>query len=108
MRFCRSVKQISRTVFALFFALIASGINISSLVQAQEKNTVDLSRFELLDTYSGWVLLNGHLFWSSNAGQSWKEIGPSILPGVFVQDVEFQDVSTGWALWTTANSVGGA
>jgi photosystem II stability/assembly factor-like uncharacterized protein len=108
MRFCPSVKQISRTLFALFFALIASGINISSLVRAQEKSTVELSRFELLDTDSGWVLLDGHLFWTSNAGQSWKEIGPSIPPGAFVEDVEFQDVSTGWALWTTANSAGGA
>src|SRR4030095_12821248 len=55
-----------------------------------------------------WVWLDQHLFWTSDAGHIWDEIGPSIPPGALVQDVEFKDVNTGWIIWTTANSEGGA
>jgi photosystem II stability/assembly factor-like uncharacterized protein len=108
MRFELPVKKIIRSVFALFFAVVGSGVNGSALAQAQEKNPVDLSRFELLTTNTGWVLLDAHVFWTSNGGKTWEEIGPSIPSGAFVQDVEFKDGNTGWVLWTTANPDGGA
>jgi len=102
------IKIIIRFVFALSFAVTVLGINVSSLVYAQDKSTLNLSKFELLTVDSGWVLLEGHLFWTSNGGQTWEEIGPLIPSGAFVQDVEFKDANTGWVLWTTANSDGGA
>ncbi|HJR80937.1 MAG TPA: glycoside hydrolase domain-containing protein [Anaerolineales bacterium] len=66
------------------------------------KTEVHLERFDLLTATSGWVLLDQHLFWTSDAGQSWEEIGPSIPSGALIQDVRFIDSNTGWLLWTSS------
>ena len=97
---------ICRVVFALSFAIVASGINPSSTVKAQPAHPVNLVQFDLLTASSGWVLLDQHVFWTSDAGQAWQEIGPSIPPGALVQDVEFKDASMGWVLWSIANPDG--
>jgi len=108
MRFHVLIRQLSRLVFALSFAIIVFGISPSTFVQAQDESPVNLFRFDVLTTNSGWILLERHLFWTSNAGQTWEEIGPSIPLGALVQDVEFKDANTGWLLWTTANFDGNA
>jgi photosystem II stability/assembly factor-like uncharacterized protein len=108
MHFEDPIKKIIRLVLALSFAVIVSGVNPSIFVQAQNKNTSNFSRFELLTVSSGWVLLEGHLFWTSDVGQTWREIGPSIPNDALIQDVEFKDADTGWILWTIANPDGGA
>jgi photosystem II stability/assembly factor-like uncharacterized protein len=94
----------------LAFALvvIVFGQNPLLSVQAEEKHTINLSRFELLTTGSGWVLLDRHLFWTSDAGQTWEEIGPSIPSDASVQDVQFKDEAMGWILWTVTNPDGSA
>src|SRR6185295_6081583 len=101
MRFQFLVAKLSRLIFALSFTVIVSGINTSVLVQAQDKNSFSLFKFELLTTNSGWVLLDQHLFWTSDRGQTWHEIGPSIPSYALIQDVEFKDANTGWVLWTS-------
>ena len=106
MRFPPRVAQLSRLVLAFSLAAIVT-VRASSLsVQAQELYTVNVSRFGLLTASSGWVLLNGHLLWTSDAGQTWEEIGPSIPSDASVQDLEFKDEDTGWLLWTLASPDG--
>ncbi|MGE5376761.1 MAG: glycoside hydrolase domain-containing protein, partial [Bacteroidota bacterium] len=75
-------------------------------VQAQVSNQAALDKFDLLTTTSGWVLLGGHLFMTSNSGQTWQEIGPSIPAGAQVQDVSFLNGSTGRMLWMLTNPDG--
>ena len=108
MRFQFLVTKLSKPIFALSFAVIVSGINPSVFVQARDKPPINLFKFELLTANSGWVLLDQHLFWTPDAGQTWHEIGPSIPVGALIQDVEFRDAHTGWVLWTIANSDSGA
>src|SRR4026207_60129 len=108
MRFSVPITQLSRIVFALSFVVIGSGINSSSMVLAQDQGLVGPIRFNMLTNNSGWILLDRQLFWTSDAGQTWDEIGPSIPSAALVQDVEFKDANTGWIIWTMPNSDGSA
>ena len=92
----------------LFFVVIASEMNFMPSVHAQDQAQAGLDQFDALTESSGWVLLDRGLFWTSDAGQSWEAIGPSIPSDATVQDVEFINPNTGWMLWTTANQDGAA
>ena len=98
MYFPYSMKKLIRVILAISFAALTSGWNSSPIVHTQEQRQVDPDQFDLLTTTSGWVLLGDHLFWTSDAGASWKEISPSLPPEAEVQDVQFTDPQTGWAL----------
>src|SRR6185503_14013928 len=104
MRFHAPVAQLIRVVFALSFAIAVTGIKTSLMVKAQDDHPANLAQFDLLTASSGWVLLDQQIFWTLDAGQSWQEVGPSIPAGALVQDVEFKDASTGWIVWTIANT----
>lgn len=92
----------------MLIVVVVSEAGFASIVNAQEQVKTQLDQFEMVDELSGWVLLESHLFWTSDAGQSWEEIGPSVPSTALVQDVEFIDPNTGWMLWTTANDDGTA
>jgi photosystem II stability/assembly factor-like uncharacterized protein len=104
MYFPLFMKRLVHVIFALSFTALTSGWN--SISATQER--MDIRQFDLLTEDSGWILLNGHLFRTSDAGRSWEEITPAIPAGTEVQDVQFIDVNTGWVLWTTFDSSGGA
>jgi photosystem II stability/assembly factor-like uncharacterized protein len=107
MRFQVPITQLSRFILAFALAALSSGINLS-FVQAQSQSMAPLDQFERLTTTSGWILLGQKLFWTSDAGGTWKNIGPSLPSEGSIQDVEFIDDSRGWVLWTTADSEGSA
>ncbi len=100
MRFHIPITQLSKVIFALSFTAIVFGISPSSLVGAQDKNPVNMLQFDRLTASSGWLLLDQQLFWTSDKGHNWSEIGPLIPIGASVQDVEFIDADTGWMLWS--------
>jgi hypothetical protein len=100
------MKQLIRVVFALSFAAVASGLNSSPFARAQAQ--VNPAQFDLLTASSGWVLLGGHLFSTSDAGQTWKEISPALSSDASIQDIQFIDAHTGWMLWTTIDPGSGA
>ena len=106
MHFRSRMKQWIHIAFALSFAAGASGLNPLALARAQEQ--VDLRQFDMLTASSGWVLLGGHLFSTSDAGQTWNEIGPSLSSDASIQDIQFIDAHTGWMLWTTIDPGRGA
>ncbi len=91
-------------MLALFLLLAVFSTNDLPDVQALEQ--VDLSKFNFLNASSGWILLDQHLFWTSDAGQTWREISPAIPTDATIQDVKFIDSNHGWVLWTTSNSDG--
>ena len=88
------------------FTVLASGFGVNSTIQTTNTNQIHLNQFDLMAESSGWVLLDGHLFRTSDAGQTWSEISPSIPVEAAVQDVEFIDSNTGWMLWMTINPDG--
>jgi len=99
--------SVSRFILACALAALSSGTNLSH-VQAQHQSTATLDQFERLTASSGWILLDEKLFWTSDAGGTWRNIGPSLPPEALVQDVKFLDDSLGWVLWTTVSSDGTA
>src|SRR6185503_4910557 len=106
MRFRGFVTKINRLVVILLFMTLVSGINLITPAQAQNQNSVNLERFDMLTTTSGWVLLGQQLFWTSDAGNTWNEISPSLPSDASVQDVDFVDADTAWVLWSVANPEG--
>ena len=90
------------------FTILASGFMASPSVQVEGGKQPRLEKYDLMAETSGWVLLGGQLFWTSDAGQTWEEISPAIPVDATVQAVEFIDPNTGWVLWTTANQDGTA
>ena len=110
MHFHIPIKKLSRLIVALSISAAAFQLHFlpSTQVRAQAQEQVDLRQFDMLTTGSGWILLDRHLFWTSNAGQSWNEISPPIPAEASIQDVEFIDPDMGWVLWTTGNFDGSA
>ncbi|HSJ88952.1 MAG TPA: PQQ-dependent sugar dehydrogenase, partial [Anaerolineales bacterium] len=86
--------------------VLVSGLHVNPTWQTTSTNPTLLNQFDLITETTGWVLLDGQLFWTSDGGQSWDEIGPSIPVDAAVQDVQFFDSNTGWILWMTPNSDG--
>ncbi|HKY55095.1 MAG TPA: hypothetical protein VJM08_12350, partial [Anaerolineales bacterium] len=72
----------------------------------QAENPIDLDQFDLMTGSSGWILLDRKLFWTSDAGQTWTEIGPSFPGDASVVDVRFIDSNIGWVLVTLPNPDG--
>jgi glycoside hydrolase-like protein len=103
-----SVKQLCGLIFVFAFTLVSSGFNSSPAHQAEAENQVHVDQFDMMTESFGWVLLDRHLFQTSDAGQTWNEISPSISSDASIQDVEFIDTHTGWMLWTATDSDGGA
>src|SRR6185436_2785604 len=108
MHFYVSVKQLYSLIFAFSFTLVLSGFNSRPVYQAQDGNQVHFDRFDRMTDSSGWVLFNRQLFWTSDAGQTWTEISPSIPGDASVEDVQFIDPNMGWLLVTVPNPEGGA
>ena len=100
MSFRSFVTPLSRAIFALSIVMTISGIHPVFPVEAQQIPPATLIQFDLQTADSGWVLLDQHLFNTSDAGQTWQEVGPSLPVGAVVQDVELQDARLGWVLWT--------
>ncbi len=102
------VKQSYRLIFAFSLILLASGFNSKPGLQVNNNDQVRLEQFDLLTDTSGWVLLDKQLFWTSDAGQTWREIGPALPTDAFVEDVKFIDATLGWVLLSTINPEGSA
>ncbi len=95
-----------RLFLSLLLVVLVSGVNFTPFVQADNLYQPRIDQFDLVTGSSGWVLLGQDLFWTSDSGATWEEIGPSIPVVAKVQDVEFDDFDNGWILWTTSNSDG--
>jgi len=106
MLFRFRVAQFGRLI--LLLSVIASGVGFISPVRAQDKTQIELRQFDLLTASSGWVLLDQKIFWTSDVGQTWDDISPSLPSGAVIQDVQFKDSELGWVLFTTLNPQGGA
>jgi glucose/arabinose dehydrogenase len=100
------LNKISYLLVILPALLLTSGPNRYPIQQNNDEGQTPAIEFDLLTETSGWVLLDSELFWTSDSGQSWNEINPSIPADVVVQDVEFIDADTGWILWMTVSSAG--
>jgi photosystem II stability/assembly factor-like uncharacterized protein len=103
-----SILKIFKFILIVSISMFSSGIDVRAVSQKENTNQFPLEQFDLLTELSGWILVDRELFWTSDSGQSWDTISPSIPTGVIVQDVEFIDVDTGWILWTTGNVDGSA
>ena len=99
-------KKICYVILILSITILASGFNATPARQPNNADQNHINEFDLMTDASGWVLLDTHLFWTTDAGQTWAEISPSIPPYATVQDVEFIDLNTGWMLWTTMDNDG--
>jgi len=75
-------------------------------MQSIDNNRVHVNQFDMLSATSGWVLLGQHLFWTHDAGQTWKETGPFIPTDAVVMDVEFINSEMGWMLFSTIDPNG--
>src|SRR6185503_19861464 len=103
-----SVQQLCNLVFVSAFTLVPSGFNSSPAYQEKDEYQVHLDQFDMMTDSSGWVLSDRQLFWTSDAGQTWTEISPSIPGDASVDDVQFIDPNMGWLLVTVPNPEGGA
>ena len=103
-----SIKRLCSLFFVFSFALVLSGFNSGPALQVQVEKQVHLDQFDRMTESSGWVLIDRQLFWTSDAGQIWTEISPSIPADASVEDVQFIDSNRGWLLSTTRDPDGGA
>ena len=53
---------------------------------------------KLITPTSGWILAGRKIFWTDTAGQSWKEITPSLTSTQALDSAYFFDADHGWAV----------
>jgi hypothetical protein len=109
MRLCSLTRHLNRKLaFALVISIVLSGLGFVPFVHAQDQEQINLDQFDRLTASTGWILMDQHIFWTSDAGQTWKDIRPAVPVNALLQDVEFIDSKSGWMLWTTPNPDGSA
>ncbi len=60
---------------------------------------------KLITRNTGWALMPGGLFWTTDFGQDWRRITPPLKPaGTEMASVFFLNTSTGWVLLRTSHS----
>src|SRR3990172_10758512 len=101
-----SANRVYSLILVLPFIFLASSINVAQPIQSVDNNRVHLGQFDMLSATSGWVLLGQDLFWTHDAGQTWKETGPFIPADAVVMDVEFINSEMGWMLFSTIDPNG--
>lgn len=106
MRFRLFTTPLLRVILTFVCTAQLFGTSSLSPVQAQGNEQISLEKFDLLTATQGWLLVGQRLFRTSDGGQTWHEISPSIPSDAVVQDIAFTDSNTGWMLWTTAASDG--
>ena len=99
---------LQRTILILALSLTILELTPSQSALAQEETAVALDQFALIDETSGWILSDESLFWTSDMGETWSEIGPPIPAGAVVQALEFLHADTAWVLWSRAEADGSA
>jgi photosystem II stability/assembly factor-like uncharacterized protein len=92
----------------LLLVVVVAGVGSISPVRAEDQGHASLSQFDLLTGSSGWVLLDGRSFRTSDAGQTWDDISPALPSGGAIRNVHFMDSGLGWVLFTTPDPNGGA
>ena len=82
--------QAKRTCFALLFPL--------TLFFCAHGSAQKIESMKLLTPNVGWVSTADNLFWTTDAGQHWRNITPKLSPAQNIDSVFFLDTSHGWAL----------
>jgi hypothetical protein len=82
--------QTQRTQIALFLALLTC---CGTIAWAQFYREIQSMKWMTADT--GWASNDRHVFWTTDAGKHWKDIGPRIKPGQNIDAVFFLDTSIG-------------
>ena len=93
-------------ILSLPLVVFSLGAGPAPIGQINGTVPIHLQEFDLVSQTSGWILLNERLFWTTDSGRTWDEIGPSVPQAATVQDVDFIDFDNGWLLWMTINDDG--
>lgn len=99
-------KRIRNVFFAIAFILSLLGFRDLEIIKFEDQGEYKLNKFDLISETSGWILLNEHLFWTDDFGQTWVEISPTLPTGGQVLDISFLDSNSGWLLWSSLNPGG--
>ncbi len=83
------------TMFALAILLI---LCLSTTAPAQLFSNGSIASMRLLTADIGWAATKDRLFWTTNAGNEWKDITPPTARRGGIASVFFLDISTGWVL----------
>lgn len=67
-----------------------------------------LQSFDLLSEQDGWLLANGGLYWTADAGQTWEDITPPQTGAAGIQNAYFLDARLGWAALSESTESGEA
>ena len=88
------MKQVIAVVAALGF------LGGSSLVHARQFHGGRLETMKLLTADVGWTASESHLFWTTDAGRTWRDITPEVDDDDGIASVFFLNTSTGWVLFS--------
>ncbi|MCB8954149.1 MAG: DUF1906 domain-containing protein [Ardenticatenales bacterium] len=80
-----------------------AGVNPRAMSPVQLAQTgVSARDMRLLNERQGWLLTDGKLLWTEDAGISWTNITPAGIDPAAIQSVAFSDVRHGWVAVPTA------
>jgi photosystem II stability/assembly factor-like uncharacterized protein len=71
-----------------------------------EAKVGDVQGFHLVSPEEGWLLIDQHLYWTKNGGQSWDNITPSNLDQSIIRAVSFVDAQHGWLVLANSDEPG--
>src|ERR1039458_371978 len=84
--------------FLLAFTISVCTTAMSQHNKAPQSSYREIESMRLLTSSVGWASNDRHVFWTTDAGKHWKNIGPRIKPRQNIDAVFFLDTSIGWTL----------
>jgi photosystem II stability/assembly factor-like uncharacterized protein len=91
----------------LVVALVLLTGSVAALESASSGEALpEWQDFHLVSAEEGWILLDQHLYWTRDGGESWDEITPSTLEQSLIAAVFFLDRREGWLLLTNLDDSG--
>ncbi len=90
-------------VLALIIGIFCLGYSAPATAQSSSPHA-GLQQFSPVSKTEGWLLLNDHLYWTTDGGNQWSAISPSINNST-IQTVFFRDTLHGWAILSAGNGL---
>lgn len=103
---CGVLRALRMLIFTCAFLLLISASFGRSIAHAGSED-ITIKAMRLLTRTTGWVLVGQQLFWTINAGRTWKDITPSGRGKGTIDAVFFLNNRTGWALLSQAKTENG-
>jgi photosystem II stability/assembly factor-like uncharacterized protein len=75
------------------------------IAEALNVKPVQIQGIHLVTEDDGWMLMDRHLYWTRDGGQTWSSITPASIEPYAIKSASFRDTQHGWLLLSSEDQV---